>query len=209
MTKEEYYGNSLSKLKLTEQILTETAAAYTGPQTLDGVQPVLYITSRIKKPASMIAKLERKNLATDCETALRTMHDAVGIRIICSFADDVYAVAEWIKKQAFFTVIDIKDYIACPKPNGYRSLHLIVKMNSPELDGLTAEIQLRTIATDFWAALEHQIKYKRQVLYESLMRQELKRCADEIASLDLSMQTLRDILHDDSEISDKSEKARV
>ncbi|MDO4523190.1 MAG: RelA/SpoT domain protein [Eubacteriales bacterium] len=204
MTMEEYYGASLVKLNYAEQILKKTASTYTGPRMLDGVQPILYITTRIKHPKSMVEKLERYQLATDCETALHTMHDAVGMRVICSFADDVYAVAEWLKKQEAFTVVQIKDYIAAPKPNGYRSLHLIVRMNDPALDGLSAEIQIRTIATDFWAALEHQIKYKRQVMYETVMRQELKRCADEIASLDLSMQTLRDILHGDSRENDMS-----
>ncbi len=204
MTKEEYYGKDLARLQQAEDILNKTAQGYVGPQMLDGVEPILYLTSRIKKPDSMMKKLECHQLATDCKTALQTMHDAVGLRIICSFADDVYAVADWLKSQEAFTVMETRDYIAIPKPNGYRSLHLIVRMNAPELDGLLAEIQLRTIATDFWAALEHQIKYKRQVMYESVMRQELKRCADEIASLDLSMQTLRDILHDKGEDFDES-----
>ncbi len=204
MTKEEYYGKDLARLQQAEDILNKTAQGYVGPQMLDGVEPILYVSSRIKKPSSMVKKLERRKLSTDCKTALETMHDAVGLRIICSFADDVYAVADWLKAQEAFTVMETKDYIAAPKPNGYRSLHLIVRMNGPEFTGLLAEIQLRTIATDFWAALEHQIKYKRQVMYESVMCQELKRCADEIASLDLSMQTLRDILHDNCETLNES-----
>ena len=87
-----------------------------------------------------------------------------------------------------------KDYIAYPKSNGYRSLHLIIRFTTDDLKDITAEIQLQTIALDFWAALEHQIKYKHDVPQEEIIRSELKRCADEIASVDLSMQTIREIL---------------
>ncbi len=195
MTHEEYYQDALPKLRQVESILKEAAYNYTAPKTLDGVEPILYVTSRIKKPQSMIAKLEKHGLTTDSKTALEHMHDAVGVRIICSFHDDVYAISNYLKKQEIYRIIEIKDYIRHPKSNGYRSLHLIVEMTDSTCRGLRAEIQLRTIATDFWAALEHQIKYKKKVIYERTMQKELKRCADEIASVDLSMQTLRDILN--------------
>ncbi len=196
MTHEEYYQEALPLLYEMERLLKETAAGYVGPETLDGVEPILYISTRIKKPSSMVAKLEKRGLPSDSVTALSEMHDAVGMRITCSFYDDVYAIADYLKKQHIYTMIKVKDYIQHPKSNGYRSLHLIVQMKDPAYKGLFAEIQLRTIATDFWAALEHQIKYKRKIMYENVMQKELKRCADEIASLDLSMQTLRDILND-------------
>ena len=90
--------------------------------------------------------------------------------------------------------MDKKDYFAYPKANGYRSLHLIVQFTKKDLTGIKAEIQIRTIAVDFWATLEHQLKYKKIVPHEETIRKELKRCADEIASVDLSMQTIREIL---------------
>ncbi len=199
MTYEEYYQDRLSMLYEVENILKKVSSEYQpGPESLDGIEPILYISSRIKSPESMIAKLEKNNLPTDFRTALKNMHDTVGIRIICSFYDDVYAIADFIKSKKIYRVIKIKDYIKQPKENGYRSLHLIIEMTDPCFEGLQAEIQIRTIATDFWAALEHQIKYKKKVIYENTMRHELKRCADEIASLDLSMQTLRDILNDEN-----------
>lgn len=204
MTMEEYYGDSYEKLQKLEQTLRQIAEKYKGPETLDGVQPVLYISTRIKTPESMMKKMKRHKLPADGDTALAAMHDAVGIRIICSFADDVYAVAQYLSTQELFTVVNTKDYIKKPKQNGYRSLHLIVKMKDERWKGIQAEIQLRTIATDFWAALEHQIKYKRKIMYETVMQQELKRCADEIASLDMSMQTLRDILHEEQGMKGES-----
>lgn len=114
--------------------------------------------------------------------------------MICSFEEEVYQVAEWLCKRKEIQVIEKKDYIAYPKPNGYRSLHLIVKVRKGELEGMTAEIQLRTIALDFWAVLEHQMKYKQSIAHESIIQNELKRCADEIASVDISMQTIRELL---------------
>ena len=116
----------------------------------------------------------------DSQTALQNIHDALGIRVICSFVEDVYQIARWLQER-----------------DGYRSRHLIIQFTTDDLEGITAEIQLHTIAIDFWAALEHQIKYKHNVPHEEIIRSELKRCADEIASVDLSMQTIRDILQND------------
>ncbi len=126
------------------------------------------------------------------------MHDTVGIRIVCSFVDDVYEISKWLYGRKEFKIIAEKDYISYPKPNGYRSLHLILQFTDGIAQGMAAEIQLRTIAIDFWAALEHQMKYKHQIKHEKVIQDELKRCADEIASVDVSMQTIRDILRDDA-----------
>ncbi len=164
----------------------------------DDLKPILYCRSRIKSPESMVAKLEKQGYQTDSATALLKMHDAVGVRIVCSFVDDVYTVAEWLCGREEFEVLAKKDYIAWPKPNGYRSLHLILRMREGAGQGIQAEIQIRTIAIDFWAALEHQMKYKREVEHEKLMREELKRCADEIMSVDMSMQAIRDFIRDAS-----------
>ncbi len=193
MNMESYYGDMLPRLQALEQSLLTIIDQYPIKETLDGVQPILYCKSRIKSPESMMNKLAKKDLPTDAATALEYTHDAVGVRIVCSFMDDVYEIAKWLDTRTEFEIIERKDYIAYPKPNGYRSLHLILQ----EPQGLTAEIQIRTIAIDFWAALEHQMKYKRHIEHEKTIQDELKRCADEIASVDVSMQTLRDLLKDD------------
>lgn len=197
VTLEEYYGDELPRLRRVEELLLRIIGTYPAEGGTEDVQPILYCKSRIKQPDSMICKLQSHQFSTDAHTALQQMHDAVGVRVICSFVDDVYRVADWLRTREEFEVIGVKDYIAYPKPNGYRSLHLILRLWEPGVEGMTAEIQLRTIAIDFWAALEHQMKYKRSVKHDRTIREELKRCADEISSVDLSMQILRDIiLHD-------------
>lgn len=165
----------------------------------------LYCTSRIKSPESMKNKLKKHGYPLTCESALTNVRDAIGIRAICSFSDDVFALARWLCERLEFNVINQKDYISYPKPNGYRSYHLILHLVDGPGGGLFAEIQLRTIAIDFWASLEHQLKYKHEITHEALIRSELKRCADEIASIDLSMQTIRDLIDDNfSNCSERS-----
>ncbi len=178
MDLEAYYGNTLPHLKHIEQKLLDILNQYPVQETLDGVEPILYCKSRIKQPDSMIQKLKSQGLSTDCLTALKKTHDAVGVRVVCSFAEDVYAISGWLHDRKEFAVIKEKDYISYPKPNGYRSLHLIIRFNDEEDSDLMAEIQLRTIAIDFWAALEHQLKNKRHIEHEKTIRDELKRCAD-------------------------------
>ncbi len=204
MTPESYYREALPELKRIEEYLTELIKNFPFRQAEDQIEPVLYCKSRIKSPESMIQKLKQRHLPTDAGTALSQMHDAVGIRVICSFVSDVYDIAGWLRTRTELQIMEEKDYIAYPKPNGYRSLHLIVQ---PAGYRYRAEIQIRTIALDFWAALEHQIKYKREIQHEKTVRGELKRCADEIASVDMSMQTLRDLIHD-TEIAEAGQKRR-
>ncbi|MEI3187514.1 MAG: hypothetical protein V8S27_06560 [Lachnospiraceae bacterium] len=152
----------------------------------------------------MKTKTKKHGPPLTCELALTNVRDAIGIRAICSFSDDVFALARWLCERPEFNVINQKDYISYPKPNGYRSYHPIFQLVDGPGDGLFAEIQLRTIAIDFWASLEHQLKYKHEITHEALIRSELKRCADEIASIDLSMQTIRDLIDDNfSNCSDK------
>lgn len=197
MTPEEYYGNAFSLLKQGESYLKALIETYPNTCAKDELQSILYIKTRIKTPESMMEKLRKRGLREDSHTALQNTHDAIGIRIICSFVEDVYRIAGWLEKRDDIQIIEKKDYIAYPKPNGYRSLHLIIQFTAKDLKDMTAEIQLRTIAIDFWATLEHQMKYKRNVRHEETIRSELKRCADEIASVDLSMQTIRDLLQSD------------
>lgn len=197
MTFEDFYGENYSQMKQTEQCLLSLANAFPRQKKPEGIEPIIYCTSRIKSPDSMIRKLETRKLPVDCRTALTEIYDAVGIRIVCSFVDDVYDVCDWLCSQNLFRIIQKKDYISHPKPNGYRSLHLILQFTSGATEGMYAEIQIRTIAIDFWAALEHQLKYKHTIKHETAIKNELKRCADEIASVDMSMQSLRDIIRED------------
>lgn len=197
MTCEEYYGYRYDSLKRVEQVLLDVIHQFPTQGYPNGIEPILYCKSRIKSPESMMRKLERKGISTDGNTALEMTHDAVGVRVVCSFLDDVYKIADWLRTRPEFEVVKTKDYIAYPKPNGYRSLHLVLSFSLPPNQTLMAEIQLRTIAIDFWAALEHQLKYKKNIEHEKTIRSELKRCADEIASVDVSMQTLRDLILND------------
>ena len=193
MKHEEFYGDTYPILKSAEQNLLNLINEYPNPVHED-VQTIVYCCSRIKSPESMMEKLKKRGLSADLKSALHDVYDAVGIRIICSFAEDIYLVAAWLKKQPYIRVIQEKDYFRHPKPNGYRSYHMTLELQSGDEKGYFAEIQIRTIATDCWATLEHQLKYKKEIPHEDLIRSELKRCADEIASVDLSMQTIRDII---------------
>lgn len=166
LTYEEYYGNELPRLKYAQTFLLDLIHTYPAQNCPDDVEPILYCKSRIKQPDSMICKLKQRGVSTDSDTALKETHDAVGIRIVCSFIDDVYKITDWLSTRREFEIVAMKDYIAYPKPNGYRSLHLILQFHTKGLRGIQAEIQLRTIAIDFWAALEHQMKYKKSIEHE-------------------------------------------
>lgn len=192
MTDEEFYGQALPALKTAEQYLLEMIAEYPGRQA--SIRPVISCQSRIKTAESMLKKLENRGFKADRRSALTDVFDAVGIRIICGFVDDVYKVAKWLEGKKELEIVQSKDYIACPKPNGYRSYHLCLRICEGSAAGTLAEIQIRTMAIDFWATLEHQLKYKQKISCEELIRKELKRCADEIAATDMSMQTIRDML---------------
>lgn len=195
MTPQAFYGAAYPQLCAAEQQLVALIGRCpVARDSGEGEAAVLYCKSRIKTPESMMRKLEKNGLPPTGRAALEHMHDAVGVRAVCAFTDDVYRVASWLSGRPEIRVKTVKDYIATPKPNGYRSYHLILALTDGPGAGITAEVQLRTIAADFWAALEHQMKYKHTVPHEQLIRDELKRCADEIASVDLSMQTIRELL---------------
>ena len=161
--------------------------------------PVEHCKGRIKSADSMMKKLEKKGLPVTPEAALNEVYDAVGIRIVCQFVDDVYQMVDILKRQEDIEILKEKDYIENPKPNGYRSYHLIISIpvHLPDCTRrLFAEIQIRTIAMDCWAALEHDLRYKKEVDNVELLAEELKRCSDEMASTDLTMQTIRRVLRD-------------
>ena len=159
--------------------------------------PIEYITSRVKSEESMKEKLINRGLDVTLENALTKVYDAAGIRIICSYIDDVYEIVEMLKKYNDLKVIKEKDYIKSPKPNGYRSYHIVFELEldlAGELHPIYVEIQIRTIAMDFWSSLEHQMKYKKDIKNQEIIVEELKRCADEIATTDINMQTIRNMI---------------
>lgn len=159
--------------------------------------PIEHCKARIKSAESMKEKLKRKNLPVTVESALREIHDAAGIRVICSFLDDIYWIANMLRNQKDIKVIKEKDFIRNPKPNGYRSYHMILQVPihlEDRIEKVYCEVQIRTIAMDCWASLEHQLKYKKNIPDEKMIIEELKRCSDEIASTDLNLQTIRDMI---------------
>lgn len=158
-----------------------------------GMDPVEHCLSRIKEEESMREKCRRKQLPETTESALEQIHDAIGFRIVCAFVDDVYAIRDRLAAFEDCEIVTEKDYIRHAKPNGYRSYHMILRVRGQYY----VEFQLRTISMDTWAALEHHLKYKKQIDNEQLIIQELKRCADELASTDISMQTIRDMILDE------------
>ena len=157
--------------------------------------PISGIKSRLKRLDSIKEKLDRRELPFTLEVVEEHIHDVAGVRVICSFVDDVYLLADALLKQDDITLLEKKDYIANPKPNGYRSLHLIVTVPiflEHEKRIMQVEIQLRTIAMDFWASLEHQLRYKKDVEFTEYMAKELQDCADLSAQLDGRMDALRE-----------------
>ena len=160
-----------------------------------------HLSYRLKAEESMEEKLKRKGLPLTAESACFGVQDAIGFRMVCRFVDDIYENVNRLKALPGVTVWKEKDYIRHVKPNGYRSYHMILDIEAPYEDAkgnrpghFFIEVQLRTIAMDSWAALEHEMKYKHQVENAALISRELKRCADELASCDLSMQTIRNLI---------------
>lgn len=156
--------------------------------------PIESITSRIKKPVSIAEKLRRMGCPLTLKSVSENLNDIAGIRVICSFIDDIYMVAELLARQDDITVVRVKDYIQKPKPNGYRSYHMIVEVPVFFSDGkrpMRVEIQLRTVAMDFWASLEHQMKYKQDSADRPEIAAELKSCAETIAATDARMLGIR------------------
>lgn len=167
--------------------------------------PFESIECRLKSVPSIIEKLNRKGLELSTESIEKNLNDVAGIRVICSFPEDIYILAEELCTQDDIRLIACKDYIKNPKPNGYRSLHLIVEIPiflMPEKKFMRVEVQFRTIAMDFWASLEHKLKYKKDIKQDvEQISEELRECAEEISRLDMKMQNIhRKIYGTDSEI---------
>ena len=193
---ESIYGDHLPEMEqVMGEILEEISAVRAEMKEKYGSDPVEHCLSRIKSEDSMREKCRRRGLPETTESALVEIHDAIGIRVVCAFIDDVYTIRDRLKAMDGCETVEEKDYIRHAKPNGYRSLHLILRFRARYY----AEIQIRTISMDTWAALEHHLKYKKNLSGSTdLIVAELKRCADELASTDVSMQTIRDMIRGDS-----------
>lgn len=156
--------------------------------------PIEYMKSRVKSPISIMEKLKRKGLEMSVQSARKNLNDIAGIRVICSFVSDIYELADMLKSQDDITLIEEKDYIKNPKPNGYRSLHMVLEIPiffSDHVEPVRTEVQIRTIAMDFWASLEHKLYYKSGERVPVEISSELKECADVIASTDERMQNIQ------------------
>ena len=190
------YGNRLPEMEaVRDKLLGVIEKTRRAMKEKTGMDPAEHVLARIKSEESMREKCRRQGIPETEESALTVIRDAIGLRVVCAFLDDVYAMRNALASADGAEVVTEKDYIKNAKPNGYRSYHMIL-----QLDGFYAEIQLRTISMDTWAALEHHMTYKKAKPDSAdLIRAELKRCADELASTDVSMQTLRNMILDERE----------
>lgn len=162
--------------------------------------PIHHIESRLKKPESIIKKAIDKDVTLTEKEIMRHIHDIAGIRVICNYIDDVYVVAQLLINQDDIQLIKIKDYIQNPKNNGYRSLHLVLEVPiflAKGVQPIHVEVQLRTIAMDFWASLEHKLKYKTDNNVPEDIKKELIQCAMSISELDYKMQSIHNRLNND------------
>ncbi len=161
--------------------------------------PIQMIKSRVKKPRSILEKLQRRGHPLTVQSVSENLYDVAGIRVICSFIDDIYEVAEMLARQDDVEVLMVKDYIRCPKVNGYRSYHMIIEIPvffSDRKEKMRVEVQIRTMAMDFWASLDHQMKYKKNLDDPGEISEDLKACAEIIADTDRKMLAIRRKIED-------------
>ena len=182
------YDSAVKQLSLKFEILNNEF------KVLYARNPIHHIEGRVKTTESIVAKLRRKGLPLTVEAARESINDIAGVRVVCSYIDDVYRVAEMLERQTDIEIVKRQDYISTPNYNGYRSLHLDIRMPvylSDRTEYVTAEIQMRTIAMDFWASLEHDIRYKvdRAKLPEGI-NEEMLECSGKIAEIDRQMQDM-------------------
>lgn len=174
--------------------------------------PIEAIKTRIKDPISIVEKMKRRGLNITVGNMVRNLNDVAGIRVICSFIDDIYEVARMLARQDDIKVLTVKDYIKNPKDNGYRSYHMIVEIPvffSDKTMNMRVEVQIRTIAMDFWASLEHDLKYKKNDIWSEDISSELLSCAEVINDTDNRMMAIRDRIYEfrkNSEKYDEKEK---
>ena len=182
------YSAALRQMETKMQILNDEF------QHVHQYNPIEHIKARIKTPESIVKKLKRYGQESTIDNMVKYINDIAGIRIICSFTSDIYRIADMIRDQKDIQVIAVKDYITYPKASGYKSYHMIVSIPvylSDRTVDTKVEIQIRTVAMDFWASLDHQMKYKKDLDDSGEISKELKECAEIIAQTDLKMQSIR------------------
>lgn len=181
------YSCALKEMATKIEIINEEFAAGSG------TNPIEHVKIRMKSASSMAAKLARRGFEPTFENAVENIDDIAGMRVICSFTPDIYKIAEIISLRSDISVIKIKDYIKNPKSNGYRSLHMILGVPvflSNEIKQTKVELQIRTIAMDFWASLDHKIRYKFEGSAPQNINDDLFECAEIVARLDKKMYEL-------------------
>lgn len=196
------YDSAIREVRTRLEILNDELSM-TRPQS-----PIASIVSRRKKAISIFEKLKRQGDEISLQSVEDNLNDVAGVRVICSFVDDIYKVAKMLIQQDDISLIRIKDYIQNPKPNGYRSYHMIIEVPvffSNEKRPMRCEVQIRTTAMDFWASLEHQLKYKKDVENADEIIAELKQCADTIAATDMKMLEIRTKLDYNKAVSEAEE----
>lgn len=159
--------------------------------------PIETIKTRLKSPLSIYGKMQKKELSFDAETIEKNISDIAGIRVICSFIEDIYKIANYLTLQDDIRVIKIKDYIKNPKESGYRSLHIILEIPiflSNQKRWTKVEVQFRTIAMDFWASVEHKLRYKKNIKNPEIIAKRLKEYAEIITHVDMGMQEIRSLI---------------
>lgn len=188
-----YYRCAMMEIETKFNVLNEEFSL------LHDRNPISSIKCRLKSPGSILNKIKKNNLPYNLAAVEECVRDVAGVRVCCAFIDDVYMLADALLNQDDITLIEKKDYIANPKQNGYRSLHLIVEIPiflANEKRIMKVEIQLRTIAMDFWASLEHKIYYKFEGQAPAYISHELKECADMVSALDEKMLSLNEAVQE-------------
>ncbi len=187
------YNSALKQISTKLEILNDEF------QHVHRYNPIEHIKWRIKTPESIVKKLKKHGLESTLDNMVKHVNDIAGIRVICSFASDIYQIAEMISSQRDIRVISVKDYIVNPKASGYKSYHMLVSVPvylSDRIADTKVEIQIRTVAMDFWASLEHKIHYKFEGNAPEHIKEQLVECAQMVAALDARMMSLNEeILH--------------
>ena len=202
------YNSALKEIGTKMEILNDEF------QHVHQYNPIEHIKSRIKSPESIVKKLKKQGLESSVENMVKHVNDIAGIRITCSFTSDIYRIAEMLGKQSDIKILSIKDYIAQPKESGYKSYHMIIAVPIFLSDGVVdtkVEIQIRTIAQDFWASLEHKIYYKFEGNAPDYISKELQECANIVAKLDERMLLLNQsiqevVIHEEDKINSEEDK---
>ena len=192
-----WYGCAIREVRTKLEVLNDEFQNNTERNPIDNIK------SRIKSPMSIYEKMDRRGLPITLDSIMSELHDVAGVRVICPFIDDIYTVAEMLIEQDDISLIQYKDYIANPKPNGYRSLHLVVEVPIFLSTGkrmVKVEVQIRTIAMNFWASLEHQIHYKKFKEDNVEVVEQLTKCANVIYETDVKMQQIREQLTEEGKI---------